>query len=141
MSARAPQGGERAGSAELVAALSLATTSRWLAWRPLRRIGEVSYGMYLLHPLCLVALSIAFGVLETDIMTLTGWPLTDAVLGLMLASAAVYIVAAICYRVYEMPFLRLKRYFEHQRSAGAGHMDRDAAVLASSSQVSSLSIR
>jgi peptidoglycan/LPS O-acetylase OafA/YrhL len=101
------------------AALTLATTSRWLAWRPLRRIGEVSYGMYLLHPLCLVAISVAVGVVKADIMKLTGWPLPDAVLGLLLASAGVYVVAAICYRVYETPFLRLKRYFEPERG-GAG---------------------
>ena len=97
------------------AALKLATATRWLAWRPLRRIGEVSYGMYLLHPLCLVGLSVAFGLIEADIMKLTGWPLPDAVLGLLLASAGVYVVAAICYRVYETPFLRLKRYFETER--------------------------
>jgi len=94
------------------AALKLATASRWPAWRPLRRIGEVSYGMYLLHPLCLVAISVAFGALGADVMKLTGWPLPDAVLGLLLASAGVYLVSEICFRVYETPFLRLKRYFE-----------------------------
>jgi peptidoglycan/LPS O-acetylase OafA/YrhL len=128
------------------AALSLATTSRWLAWRPLRRIGEVSYGMYLLHPLCLVAISVAFGVMEADVMKLTGWPLTDAVLGLVLASATVYVVAAICYRVYETPFLRLKRHFEDRRPSGGASRDvaRDddiAGVLSTSSPTSSLSIR
>lgn len=97
------------------AALKLATASRWLAWRPLRRIGEVSYGMYLLHPLCLIAISVAFGAVKADVMKLTGWPLPDAVLGLLLASAGVYVVAAICYRVFEAPFLRLKRYFETER--------------------------
>jgi len=98
------------------AALKLATASRWLAWRPLRRIGEVSYGMYLLHPLCLIAISVAFGAVKADVMKLTGWPLPDAVLGLLLASAGVYVVAAICYRVFEAPFLRLKRYFETERA-------------------------
>jgi peptidoglycan/LPS O-acetylase OafA/YrhL len=101
------------------AALKLATASRWLAWRPLRRIGEVSYGMYLLHPICLVAISVAFGVIEADIMKLTGWPLPDAVLGLLLASVGVYVAAAICYRLYETPFLRLKRYFEPERAVAA----------------------
>jgi uncharacterized membrane protein len=92
-----------------------------------------------------VAISVAFGVIEADVMKLTGWPLTDAVLGLVLASAAVYVVAAICYRVYETPFLRLKRYFEHQRTAGS--TGRDAAgndvspVLSPSNPVSSLSTR
>ncbi len=99
------------------AALKLATASRWLAWRPLRRIGEVSYGMYLLHPLCLIAISVAFGAVKADVMKLTAWPLPDAVLGLLLASAGVYVVAAICYRVFEAPFLRLKRYFETERAA------------------------
>jgi peptidoglycan/LPS O-acetylase OafA/YrhL len=93
------------------AALWLAIGTRWLAWRPLTHIGMVSYGMYLLHPLCLAVTSKAFGLAGVDLMRLTGMPLLDAVLGMVIATGAVVLVATLCFWIYETPFLRLKRYF------------------------------
>jgi peptidoglycan/LPS O-acetylase OafA/YrhL len=93
------------------AALVLAPRARWLTAPPLRHIGTVSYGMYLLHPICMAASSVAFATIGVDIEHPTGWPLTDALLSLTVLTAIVVAVASECFAIYEKPFLRLKRYF------------------------------
>jgi peptidoglycan/LPS O-acetylase OafA/YrhL len=67
-----------------------------LTWRPIARIGAVSYGMYLLHQL---AIGLVVGVLGARA---TG--AASFVLGLALSVA----VAELSFRKYESPFLRLK---------------------------------
>ena len=75
------------------------------AWRPLARLGAVSYGVYLLH-------SIAIGVAERGVAALGGaslWalPLVPFALG----GLAAFALAELSFRCYERPFLRLKHRF------------------------------
>jgi peptidoglycan/LPS O-acetylase OafA/YrhL len=73
-----------------------------LEWAPLRAVGKVSYGMYLLH----------FQVMEL------AWPLVywfqpaaapaAYLAGFAIVAAAVYGAAALMYRCVEKPFLALK---------------------------------
>lgn len=134
------------GIAAAFLVLELAAAPRtWLAraleWRPLRRIGQVSYGMYLLH---------------IQIIDLGGWlmlqgesrkPTLPAFFSAcVLFAVLTFVVAWITYQIVEKPFLRIKsRYFDsspprrHPRrpssppptrgaAAGAGEADdRDPA--------------
>lgn len=78
--------------------LLIARDARVFALGPLTHIGKVSYGIYIYHPLCLVAASFVLG-------ELSGW------MQLTLVSALAVAVATASYYVYEMPLLKLKRYF------------------------------
>ncbi len=76
--------------------------TRLLTWRPLARLGAVSYGVYLLH-------HIGIGIAERGSARLLGawlWelPLAPFALGGLCA----YLLAELSYRCYERPFLRLK---------------------------------
>ncbi len=77
----------------------------------LRRIGVVSYGMYLLHMLAINAVR--------AIMSKAG--VESAVLSFALSTVLAWVAAEISFRVFETPFLRLKDRF--RRHAGSG---RDA---------------
>jgi len=71
---------------------------RPMHWKPLRYIGRISYGMYVLHPLAITA---------------AGLVIDDESLGLRLlamatACALTVAIAAASYRWCETPFLHLK---------------------------------
>lgn len=70
-----------------------------MRWRPIVRIGVLSYGMYLLH---------MFVVGFTDRLGEQGLP---AVYLFPLAVLGTTAVAELSYRFYETPFLRLKKRF------------------------------
>lgn len=72
---------------------------RLLQWRPFARIGEISYGVYLLH---LVGLSIALEVTE-----LVGLDEGGAV-HILLYLVLTYILAEISFRTFEQYFLSLR---------------------------------
>jgi peptidoglycan/LPS O-acetylase OafA/YrhL len=72
-----------------------------LRWTPVRRIGVISYGMYLYH---LFGRHVAVAALERATLT---WPGSLFVLTLVLTIAA----AELSYRFYETPFLRLRLRF------------------------------
>jgi len=80
-----------------------------LAWRPLARIGEVSYGMYMLHLLVLV---VVWGVLKRAGVTMDppdrfpGWLIRYA-----LTVAATWFAAELSFRLLEARFLRLRSRF------------------------------
>lgn len=82
--------------------LALEAKRTWLTWAPLRHIGKVSYGVYLLHGTCAIGVSRIFqgsaGVLGS---------LEFVVIG----SAVSIGVATLSFRYFEMPFLRLKDRF------------------------------
>ena len=75
------------------------------------RIGVVSYGIYLVHPLCLLAVAGALAKVGMDVHTLTGWPLVNAGLPFVLCSLSAYGLAELSFRYFESPILALKERF------------------------------
>ena len=68
----------------------------------MRHIGKVSYGMYIYHPLCLVAASFLLH---------TGDGIAGSLIQLLVVSFLTIGVASISFYVFEIPFLQLKRRF------------------------------
>ena len=75
--------------------LKAGLTNRFLVFT-----GTISYGLYLLHKL------------PEDGFKAVGWNITHPVLGLWSTALASYLLAILSWNVLEMPFLRLKRFFE-----------------------------
>ncbi|MDG2272686.1 MAG: acyltransferase [Halioglobus sp.] len=78
--------------------------SKILRFPPLVRIGKVSFGIYLIHPLAIGITRYAIGV-ETK----TNWLFSIA--GVLLAVAISWALAELSYRLYETPFLEIKKKF------------------------------
>ena len=89
------------------AAVRLAPETAWLAWRPLSHLGVISYGMYLLHPMCLAVTS----------SLVAGMPGPRIVTNLLIPILATIAVAQLSYWLWESPFLRMKDRWEIGRSA------------------------
>ncbi len=110
-----------------------------LAWRPLRWVGVVSYGVYLLHQLSSNVVEAALGLDEGPLLFVLTVPVVLA-------------VAWLSFRVFESPILRYKRRFERKafaeddgphtaepaydgdagaRAAAQGHARRASPVLPS----------
>ncbi len=84
-------------------------TRRFLSWRPLVACGKVSYGMYIFHWVLVVFLVPRLLKLQVGM----GVPLR---LGLgtgviVIGIAIVYVLAEVSFRLFETPFLNLKRRF------------------------------
>ena len=77
----------------------------------LRRIGVVSYGIYIVHPLCLLVVGAAVAKLGVDVHNLTGSPLANAGLALLMFSISAYALAELSFRYFERPILALKERF------------------------------
>ena len=78
------------------AVLLAAASARWLAWAPLVWIGRVSYGLYLIH----------MSVLQN--LVFLPWPWY-----VLACFGTTLVLAAISYRYFEGPFLRLKTRFAY----------------------------
>ncbi|BAM02301.1 acyltransferase family protein [Phycisphaera mikurensis] len=89
---------------------------RSLRWKPLARIGVVSYGIYLFHKPVLVAVEAAFAGLGLPGRT-DGLPGT--VLLTIAAAAATWGVSELSFRFFEMPFLKLKKRFATTQAGAA----------------------
>jgi peptidoglycan/LPS O-acetylase OafA/YrhL len=76
--------------------------ARFYAWRPLARLGAVSYGVYLLHHIGIGVAERASALVSPSIWEL---PLAPFILGGLCAFA----LAELSFRYYEQPFLKLKR--------------------------------
>ena len=76
--------------------------ARFLCWAPVRRIGVVSYGMYLLH---------LFAMHGVDVLT-ERFDFEIVGQHFVLTLAATWLVAEMSFRFWETPFLRLKNRFE-----------------------------
>ncbi|HEY0681637.1 MAG TPA: acyltransferase [Steroidobacter sp.] len=85
--------------------LLIAKDARVFALAPLRQVGKVSYGVYIYHPLCLVAASLALG-------EMTPW------VRLIGVSALTIAVATASFYLFEQPLLRLKRHFARAAASG-----------------------
>lgn len=85
------------------AGLILALNAKWLTSKVMVHIGRVSYGVYIYHPLCLAAVSLILAK-QTGLL--------GSLMQLVVVSAVAVAVATVSHRVYETPFLRLKRWFE-----------------------------
>jgi peptidoglycan/LPS O-acetylase OafA/YrhL len=72
-----------------------------LRWRPVARIGVLSYGIYLYHQICLAIAHKGLAVVDA----------AHPVAVLVLACVLVWIVAELSYRHFEARFLRLKERF------------------------------
>lgn len=94
------------------AAIRLALDASWLQAWPLREIGKISYGMYLWHPLCLAATSVAVALVGFNLERLSGVPILDAVLQTVATTVAVMIVSALSFWLLEQPFLKMKARFQ-----------------------------
>lgn len=106
------------GSAALIAWCLQPTSAprKFFESRSLRFFGKYSYGLYVLH----------FAALGFLIRTFRGWILhvtpskLAGVVGAGFLSFLVAVVAAyLSYHLYEKQFLRLKRYFDYDRSPRA----------------------
>jgi peptidoglycan/LPS O-acetylase OafA/YrhL len=84
--------------------------NRLLGFRIIRRIGVISYGMYLYHMFTIHAAKVALDRAHVK------FPAALFVLGLLLTIVS----AELSYRFYEMPFLRLKDRLGHSSRASTG---------------------
>jgi peptidoglycan/LPS O-acetylase OafA/YrhL len=117
--------------------LSLDPASLWsrvFQARWLRSFGKYSYGMYVLHILVGSLVSIGFNkMLGTSLRIFLTPYLHSRPLAIIVefcvSVAAVYVAACLSYNLYEVHFLRLKRYFGYRKersvSASAGHAVAD----------------
>jgi peptidoglycan/LPS O-acetylase OafA/YrhL len=78
---------------------------RVLTITPLRRIGAISYGLYVFH----FALFVPY--LAVGLAISARWHVYT---GAAVAAVGTWILASLSYRYYERPFLRLKSHFGHQ---------------------------
>jgi peptidoglycan/LPS O-acetylase OafA/YrhL len=73
--------------------------TQWINHRFLRFSGEISYGLYVFHPL---------GFLISQSL-----PVGNFWVKLIISFLLSYLIAYLCHQFYEKPFLRLKKYFSY----------------------------
>jgi peptidoglycan/LPS O-acetylase OafA/YrhL len=88
------------------AGLILAIESKTLASKALVKVGSISFGLYLLHPLCLAVTSSLLGLLELNLP-----PLANSIVQLSATTGMSIGVAMVSFRLFESPILKLRKYF------------------------------
>jgi peptidoglycan/LPS O-acetylase OafA/YrhL len=86
-----------------------------LRWRPLAFVGVISYGVYLLHNLCVDMVRIAIGEYE-------------GVRVFAVTLVAVVVLAYLSFRFFETPLLKLKRRYETSGERDGDELSRIAAI-------------
>jgi peptidoglycan/LPS O-acetylase OafA/YrhL len=110
-----------AGAVALTATRARGT--RWLANRPMMRIGKISYGLYLFHPFVFVFVGSLFAGLRTPGMSTA----TSRLLGLATMAAevgATVLVAELSWRFFEGPINALKDRLTRTSSAAPERQSR-----------------
>jgi peptidoglycan/LPS O-acetylase OafA/YrhL len=86
-----------------------------LWWRPLAFVGVISYGVYLLHNLCVDMVRIALREYE-------------GILVFAVTLVAVVVLAYLSFRFFETPLLKLKRRYETSSERDGDELSRIAAI-------------
>jgi peptidoglycan/LPS O-acetylase OafA/YrhL len=96
-----------------LAAVALGSFKQFLALKPLRELGKVSFGLYVYHPACIWAVSFFMpSIFQSP--TPLAW-----LMGFAAVFAATTTLAFTSYYLLERPFLRLKARFERVKSRAA----------------------
>jgi peptidoglycan/LPS O-acetylase OafA/YrhL len=82
---------------------------KFLSWRPIVACGKVSYGMYIFHWPLVVWLVPRIEKFQEHMGTVPRVGIGLAVI--IGATSLMYVAAAISYRFFESPFLKLKGKF------------------------------
>jgi peptidoglycan/LPS O-acetylase OafA/YrhL len=104
-----------ASSGLILSALYSSRVGAWLSKRWITHIGKVSYGMYLYHAIVIVVMSKAAQVLH---LPATRSILSSTAMFIAVTSVSVA-VATVSFRYFELPFLRMKRFFTAEPQAHA----------------------
>jgi peptidoglycan/LPS O-acetylase OafA/YrhL len=82
-----------------------------LEWKPLHFLGKISFGIYMYHPICIFLCMKLITSLNLD----AGTALPGLALYL-LTYACTILLAALSYKFFETPFLKLKPFFSRKAS-------------------------
>jgi peptidoglycan/LPS O-acetylase OafA/YrhL len=96
---------------------------RFLTWRPLKYLGTISYGLYLIHILCFVLI----GAVDLK-MAKYGMSGDLAVVAVRIVLSIS--VASLMWYGFERPILRLKKYFVAKPSVPANKEESPTLALA-----------
>jgi peptidoglycan/LPS O-acetylase OafA/YrhL len=100
--------------------ISLRETSwvkMFLRTRPMVFSGKISYGLYLYHRLCIAAIWSVF-------------PKMNLMLNFVIAVAFTFLVASASYYLFELNFLKLKRFFEYKKEKAIQYNDNHPVFTA-----------
>jgi peptidoglycan/LPS O-acetylase OafA/YrhL len=89
--------------------------NRFLASRPLRQMGRISYGIYIWHP---IVFSIYWATPLYRVPAHFG--MTRGIGHMLMQCALTIPFAALSWKYIEKPILQLKRHFENKVPAAAG---------------------
>jgi peptidoglycan/LPS O-acetylase OafA/YrhL len=120
------------------AVLTLAVVSqgwekRVFSWSPLRTLGKLSYGIYVLHPFLEPFRTATFPKLVPA--WLTRFPSLLFCFYVVYGTAGCVLAAALSWHLYEKHFLKLKRYFGGAKATRYEGTDDPARVIAGQGRV------
>lgn len=104
--------------------ISIGETSwpkRFLRNKPMVFAGKISYGLYIYHPLCIAAVCSIF-------------PKMNLALVFVIALGFTILVASASYYLFELNFLKLKRFFEYKKEKAIQSVDPNRAMVAGQPQ-------
>lgn len=99
-------------AALIVIAIYPGTLTHRVLTRPsLRHLGTVSYGVYVFHPLCFLAVVTIGDRVGLGAFSATSHPVFDGVLFMLFVSLVSVAFASLLFEWFEKPILRLKQHF------------------------------